>query len=171
MEILHTFSELPYEKLERLGITKVQADNMPLDYKDRLMKGELTPLIAVTLTNENGQKVEIPVKLQLENRPDGKIGITVYPVRNEISKDTRNTYSLSHAEEAELLNGNIIVKTHEKDGIKIERYLQMDPQTKCVITRTPEDVRMLERLMTVEKVNDIELGLQQKQQAKEGKPI
>lgn len=173
MELGHTFifTELPYQKLEQLGISKKQADNLPMDYKNRLLNGELTPLVIVSMKNHLGETVSVPMKMRMENRRDGSVGLTVFPARKEMSRDARNAFGLSHAEESELMKGNIILKTEEMNGIKVQQYLQLDPETKTVISRAPKDVKMLERLQTVEKVNDIELGLQQKQQAKEGKPI
>ena len=49
--------------------------------------------------------------------------------------------------------------------------MQLDPETKSVIHRRVTDVQLEQKLKDMEKVNDIELGMQQKQQVREGKPI
>lgn len=44
-------------------------------------------------------------------------------------------------------------------------------RTKSVIHRRVTDIKLEQRLKDMEKVNDIELGTQQKQQVREGKPV
>ena len=75
-------------------------------------------------------------------------------------------------QEAERLNkGEVIQKAVEVNGEKTQQYLQLDPETKSVIHRRVTDVQLEQKLKDMEKVNDIELGMQQKQQVREGKPI
>ena len=59
----------------------------------------------------------------------------------------------------------------EINGEKTRQYLQLDPETKSVIHRRVTDVQIEQKLKDMEKVNDIELGTQQKQQVREGKPV
>ena len=65
----------------------------------------------------------------------------------------------------------MLQKTVDIDGEKTRRYLQLDPETKSIIHRRVTDVQIEQRLKDMEKVNDIELGTQQKQQVREGKPM
>lgn len=57
------------------------------------------------------------------------------------------------------------------NGEKTQQYLQLDPETKSVMHRRITEIQIEQRLKDMEKVNDIELGAQQKQQAREGKPV
>ena len=59
----------------------------------------------------------------------------------------------------------------EVNGEKTQQYLQLDPETQSVIHRKVTDIQLEQKLKDMEKVNDIELGTQQKQQVREGKPI
>lgn len=59
----------------------------------------------------------------------------------------------------------------EVNGEKTQQYLQLDPETKSVIHRRVTDIEMERKLKDMEKVNDIELGTQQKQQVRDGKPV
>lgn len=47
----------------------------------------------------------------------------------------------------------------------------MDNETKSILVRSENDLKLEERIAKLEKVADIELGVQQKQQFREGKPI
>ena len=65
----------------------------------------------------------------------------------------------------------MIQKAIDINGEKTQQYLQLDPETKSVIHKRVTDIRIEQRLKDMEKVNDIELGTQQKQQVREGKPV
>lgn len=41
---------LPYEKLEVLGIDRKKADSLPQEVKEKLLSGEVTPLMQVSLS-------------------------------------------------------------------------------------------------------------------------
>ena len=62
-------------------------------------------------------------------------------------------------------------KAIDINGEKTQQYLQLDPETKSIIHRRITEVQIEQKLKDMEKVNDIELGSQQKQQAREGKPV
>ena len=69
------------------------------------------------------------------------------------------------------MRGEVLHKAIDINGEKTQQYLQLDPETKSVIHRRITEVQIEQKLKDMEKVNDIELGSQQKQQAREGKPI
>lgn len=62
-------------------------------------------------------------------------------------------------------------KTVDVNGEKTKQYLQLDPETQSVIHRKVTAIKLEQKLKDMEKVNDIELGTQQKQQVRDGKPI
>ena len=78
---------------------------------------------------------------------------------------------LTEQEAERLGKGEVLQKAVEVNGEKTQQYLQLDPETKSVIHRKVTDVRLEQKLKDMEKVNDIELGTQQKQQVREGKPV
>lgn len=78
---------------------------------------------------------------------------------------------LTEQEAERLKKGEVIQKAVEVNGEKTQQYLQLDPETKSVIHRRVTDVQLEQKLKDMEKVNDIELGMQQKQQVREGNPL
>ena len=62
---------LPYEKLAVLGIDKEKADLLPKEVKERLVSGEVTPLMQVSIHARNGDIITLPVKLQLTADKNG----------------------------------------------------------------------------------------------------
>ena len=58
-----------------------------------------------------------------------------------------------------------------EDGVRKQKFIQLDKETNALITRDSATVKILDKLREMEKVNDIELGTNQKQAAVEGKPV
>lgn len=94
-----------------------------------------------------------------------------YPVRAALEAERSGILRLTEQEAARLNSGEVIQKAVEINGEKTRQYLQLDPETKSVIHRRVTDVQIEQKLKDMEKVNDIELGTQQKQQVREGKPV
>ena len=56
---------LPYERLAALGIDREKADLLPQEVKDRLVSGEVTPLMQVSISTRNGDVITLPLKLTM----------------------------------------------------------------------------------------------------------
>lgn len=163
--------ELPYKKLELLGIDRYMADKLPKDVKEKLVAGEVTPLLQVSINARNGDTVTLPLKLQMTADKNGNPALMAYPVRADLDISRDNILSLSQQEAERLRNGDVLRKTIDFNGEKTNQYLQLDPETKSVIHKRITDLKLEEKLKDMEKVNDIELGTQQKQAVREGKPM
>lgn len=56
---------LPYGKLAMLGIDREKADLLPQEVKEKLLSGEVTPLMQVSIRTQSGNAVTLPLKLQM----------------------------------------------------------------------------------------------------------
>ena len=164
-------NQLPYEQLAKLGLDREKVEKLPQEVKEKLIKGEVTPLMEVSLPATNGMVITLPLKLQLAADKEGNPTLIAYPVQRELSTERSNELRLSQQEIDALRRGDVLQKTVDIDGEKTRRYLQLDPETKSIIHRRVTEVQIEQRLKDMEKVNDIELGTQQKQQVREGKPM
>ena len=162
---------LPYEKLAVLGIDREKADLLPREVKERLVSGEVTPLMRVPISAKNGEGISLPLKLQLTADKNGNPALIAYPVRAELEVERNKVLRLTEQEAVRLRNGEVLQKAVKVNGEKTQQYLQLDPETKSVIHRKVTDIQLEQKLKDMEKVNDIELGTQQKQQVREGKPV
>ena len=163
--------QLPYEKLALLGIDREKADNLPQEVKEKLVSGEVTPLMQVSISARNGDVITLPLKLQMIADKDGNPALIAYPVRAELEAERNKVLRLTPQEAGRLAKGEVIQKAVEVNGEKTQQYLQLDPETKSVIHRRVTDIEIERKLKDMEKVNDIELGTQQKQQVRDGKPV
>ncbi len=151
--------EIPYNELKMVGISKKMMDDMPLSFKKQLLDGELTPLISLKRDMGNNTILNMPFKLMIQNSSDGSQQLVVYPM----NKEMKNSVNLSESNFHALGAGDIL----HVNG----RYLQRDPETNCVIEKTDRQLDFDRKIAELEKVKDIELGVQQKTQLKEGKPV
>ena len=140
--------EIPYEKLEKIGITRKGVLSMPKEIIEPLVNGQVTPLIMTRYKADNGKVIEMPMKLQLERGEKGDVRLMTYQVRKDIERE------------------NPRLSDKEK-----QKYIQLDQETKSLILKDAAAVRITEKLREMEKIKDIGLGENQKQAAIEGKPI
>lgn len=171
MHNINHSERLPYEKLAALGIDREKADSLPQEVKEKLASGEVTPLMQVSISARSGDIITLPLKLQLTTDQQGNPALMAYPVRAVLEKERNQVLRLTEQEAERLNKGEVIQKAVEVNGEKTQQYLQLDPETKSIFHCRVTDVQLEQKLKDMEKVNDIELGMQQKQQVREGKPI
>lgn len=70
-----------------------------------------------------------------------------------------------------LQQGDTIRKEIKENGVRRMQFIQMDNETKSLIKRNVSNLRLPEQIVQMEKINDIQLGQNQKNAIKEGKPI
>ena len=162
---------LPYEKLALLGIDREKADKLPQEVKQKLVSGEVTPLMQVSINARNGDVITLPLKLQMIEGKNGEPALIAYPVKAQLEVERNSILRLTEQEAERLRRGDVIQKAIDINGEKTQQYLQLDPETKSVIHKRVTDIKIEQRLKDMEKVNEIELGTQQKQQVREGKPV
>ena len=138
---------LPYERLAALGIDREKADLLPQEVKDRLVSGEVTPLMQVSISARNGDVITLPLKLQMTADKNGNPVLMAYPVRAALEAERSGILRLTEQEAARLNSGEVIQKAVEINGEKTRQYLQLDPETKSVIHRRVTDVQIEQKLM------------------------
>lgn len=159
--------EIPYDKLEKLGISRRAFLSMPKDLVDPIINGKVSPILKAHIKAKNGKTMEIPMKIQLSRDDDGSIKLLTY----QRTKQIQNDFELTPRELERVKNGEVIRKELEEDGIRKMKFIQLDCETNALIPKSVARVRIAEKLRDMEKIKDIELGADQKQAAQEGKPI
>lgn len=159
--------EIPFEKFEKLGVSKQDFLAMPKELADTVVNGRVTPLMNTRIHAENGKVIEMHMKLQLTRDDNGNVLLQTYPMRKQID----NAYNLTDRELKKVEEGNVIKKEVTEDGEKKVKFIQLDQETKSLISRNVATVKLANKLRDMEKINDIELGANQKQAAQEGKPL
>ncbi len=150
--------ELPYDRLQLIGLSKETVDALPQEVKTNLQQGELTPLMTINRQMGNGV-FSAPVKLRIEEGIDGKADLVIYPMNAQL----KNSLNISNDDFTKLKEGDLLILGG--------KYVQRDPETNCFLMVPEKIFQADEKIAGVEKVLDIELGAEQKKQMKEGKPV
>ena len=141
---------LPYGKLAMLGIDREKADLLPQEVKEKLLSGEITPLVQVSIRAQNGNAVTLPLKLQMVADRQGNPALMAYPVRAALETERNKAIALTEQEAERLRKGEVIQKAVDVNGEKTRQYLQLDPETKSVIHRRVTEIRLEQKLKDME---------------------
>lgn len=150
-------SDIPYEDLKRLGISKL--DILSLDRKniDALLSGYRTKLFDMDFTNNNGERIAFKGKISLYRKEDDSVGIKVHPARHDILNDI----NLKQKELQKLKDGEIISKV-----INDEKYLvQLDKETNELLRVKTNSIHIPKYIL------DKELTLADRNKLKHGETI
>ena len=166
-QTMFSSEQIPYGKFAKLGISEEKLRSMPESLRNTLMNGKVSPLIQAQIQTENGKVIGLPLKLQMVRDQAGAILLMAYPIRKTIANDMK----MNSAELDRVSRGEVIQKEINENGIRIKKYVQLDRETKSLMQKNITQVGLAEKLREMEKINDIELGQNQKQAALDGKPI
>ena len=156
--------DLNKKDFERIDI---DVRTMPKEIKEKLLNGEITPLLEIRDQMDNGIVATMPVKLRLERSDDGKAVLMAYPVSKDIVSDLK----LTDADQKHLQGGEVIKKDIREGNRTREMYLQLDQETKSLLKRDIKSVELEKRMDELEHVKNITLGQNQRQAIREGKPV
>ena len=156
--------ELSKKDFERIDI---DVRSMPKEIKEKLLNGELTPLVEIRDQLDNGIIVTMPVKLRLQRDTDGNAVLKAYPVSRDIVSDLK----LQDAEQKRLQAGEVIQKDIREGNRTRTMFLQLDQETKSLLKREVNKAEIDKRIDELEHVKDITLGQNQRQAIREGKPV
>ena len=144
--------ELNKKDFERIDI---DVRTMPKEIKEKLLNGEITPLLEIRDQMDNGVIATMPVKLRLQRSDDGKAVLKAYPVSKDIVSDLK----LTEAEQKHLQDGEVIKKDIREGNRTRAMYLQLDQETKSLLKRDIKSVELEKRMDELEHVKHITLGL------------
>ena len=156
--------ELSKKDFERIDI---DVRSMPKEVKEKLLNGELTPLVEIRDQLDNGILATMPVKLRLQRDTKGNAVLKAYPVSRDIVSDLK----LQDAEQKRLQAGEVIQKVIREGSRTRTMFLQLDQETKSLLKREVNKAEIDKRIDELEHVKDITLGQNQRQAIREGKPV
>ena len=116
---------------------------MPKEVIEPLVSGRITPLVMARYEAKNNKMLEIPMKLQLTRGDDGKVNLMTYQVRKEID---RGSVRLSENELQKIKDGEAVRKEIREDGVRKQKYVQLDPETNSLIIKDAHSVKISEKL-------------------------
>lgn len=153
-QVRFELEELPYPTLERFGLTQEMIEDLPMRVLDELCDGQHSPVLPVRVRDENGELSESRVRIAFVRRDDGKPEVIFYPV---LKSSPLERYD--EAQQKQLLAGKaIIADTETADGRHSKAFVQIDPETKQVMSApTPIIGRNLQVFAEVLHLGPLEL--------------
>lgn len=144
-------AQIPYEKLENIGLTQQMVEDLPGDTLDHILSGRMSPVLPLHFFSEEGKSYDAYGRFSFFEKPDGEIGVKVHPVMRPIGETmdvakfnpdngqleiveirTEERYSKSVIDQ--LQKGNVVLDyMYSPDGSMERAYLQLDKETNQII--------------------------------------
>ena len=73
------FNELPYQTLERFGLTQEMIEDLPMRVLEDIGRGGYSPVLPVRVTDENGETIESRSRFAFIRMDSGAVDVVFYP--------------------------------------------------------------------------------------------
>lgn len=128
-------NEVPYETLERFGLTQPMIEDLPLWALEDIGQGRHSPVLPISVTNDEGEVLKSRTRFALVRLDDDKVDVMFYPVLEHSPLE-----NFSKEEQEDLLAGKaILTDITDNDGRKSKTFVQIDSETNQVM-RVPTPV-------------------------------
>lgn len=153
-QVRFELEELPYQTLERFGLTQEMIEDLPMRALDDLCNGRHSPVLPIRVRDENGELVESRARIAFVSKDNGQTDVMFYPV---LKSSPLERYD--ETQQKQLLAGKAIIADMEtEDGRHSKAFVQIDPETKQVMSvPTPVIGRNLQVFAEVFHLGPLEL--------------
>lgn len=146
---------VPYENLEKIGVSKKQILSLPLEEQKAMLKGRTTGVMEIN--DGTGRKTK--AKLSLYPEADGSLGIKVH----EVQKKVEIPAELNKKQGEALTKGeNVVAPATSKNGIKEDYMYKIDAETNQVMRTRIANIKIPDNLEGVKldaaQINDLYKG-------------
>lgn len=123
-------SEVPYSTLEQFGLTQEMIEDLPMRVLNDIFEGRRSPVLPLRVLDENGDEIKSRSRFALVRKESGNVDVLFYPelLEADLSK-------FNEDERAKLEAGkSIIANIEDKDGKMVKSFVQVDMETKQVLS-------------------------------------
>jgi hypothetical protein len=160
--------EIPFEKLEKVGIKRDFVDRMESQELNDFLNGFRSMKLYTVNAKINDENFRIPTKIRLQKLEDGSVNIKVHPIQRLHIPEEYMQHKFTKEEKMDLLENRNLGKTLElkgRDGKKDNYYLSIDSKTNELIPLRTKHIRV------PEKIKGAGLSDEQRQKLAAGKKI
>jgi len=160
--------EIPFEKLEKVGIKRDFVDRMESQELNDFLNGFRSMKLYTVNAKINDENFRIPTKIRLQKLEDGSVNIKVHPIQRLHIPEEYMQHKFTKEEKSALLENRNLGKTLElkgRDGKKDNYYLSIDSKTNELIPLRTKHIR------APEKIKGAGLSDEQRQKLAAGKKI
>lgn len=160
--------EIPYDKLEKVGVKKDFIDRMDENELRDFLNGYRSQKLYTINATVNDEQLRIPAKLRLQKQDNGEVDVKIHPIQRLYIPDEYMGHKFTKEEKAALLNDKNLGKAVEltgKDGKKDSYYLSIDNKTNELIPLRTKNIKV------PDKIKGASLSAEQKQKLAAGKKV
>ncbi len=160
--------EIPFDKLEKVGVKKDFIDRMDENELRDFLNGYRSQKLYTINATVNDEQLRIPVKLRLQKQDNGEVDVKIHPIQRLYIPDEYMEHKFTKEEKAALLNDKNLGKAVEltgKDGKKDSYYLSIDNKTNELIPLRTKNIKV------PDKIKGASLSAEQKQKLAAGKKV
>lgn len=160
--------QIPFEKLEKVGINKDFVDRMESKELKDFLNGFRSDKLYTVNARINDQDYRIPAKIRLKQENDGSVDVKIHPIQRLHIPDEYMGHKFTKEDKAALLNDKNLGKMVEltgKDGKKDNYYLGIDNKTNELIPLRTKHIQI------PEKIKGASLSEEQKQKLAKGEKV
>ena len=141
--------QIPFEKLEKVGIKKDFVDRMESKELKDFLNGFRSDKLYTVNAKINDQDYRIPAKIRLKQEKDGSVDVKIHPIQRLHIPDEYLGHKFTKEDKAALLNDKNLGKTVEltgKNGKKDNYYLGIDNKTNELIPLRTKHIQIPEKI-------------------------
>ena len=125
-----TENEIPFQTLDRLGLTREMIDDLPVWVTNDILGGRRSPVLPIMVIDQDGYEVKSRSRFKLIRKEDGNVDALFYP---EIEKADLSKFS--EQERTLLEKGKcIIASVEDKYGSMVRSFVQIDQENQQVLS-------------------------------------
>ena len=177
-KILFDYKQIPWAELEQIGLSEEKFLDLPKGSIDRILTGNLSPLMKMQFLDKDGNALAVPECMKLSQNEDGvvptkfrlvkdeqgNVHVQLLPKRSEVDLQVGET-KISRTDLARMKDQESVLTTIRKNGKDEKYYLQLDSSLNIIQMAREKDV------IIPNAIGDVTIGQQQAQQIRDGKPV
>ena len=177
-KILFDYKQIPWAELEQIGLSEEKFLDLPKGSIDRILTGNLSPLMKMQFLDKDGNALVVPECMKLSQNEDGvvptkfrlvkdeqgNVHVQLLPKRSEVDLQVGET-KISKTDLARMKDQESVLTTIRKNGKDEKYYLQLDSSLNIIQMAREKDV------IIPNAIGDVTIGQQQAQQIRDGKPV
>ena len=126
-------NEMPFDILERFGLTQTMIEDLPTDVLQNIYNGRKSPVLPVHITADDGEEVKARTRFSLVRTEEGGVDVLFYPQLDEYDLKLFN-----ESQSQNLLAGKPIIGHLESNEVGRElggkSFFQLDPESRQVMS-------------------------------------
>ena len=121
--------EIPYETLEKFGLTHEMIEDLPMHVLEDIWSGRQSPVLPIHVTNDEGELIKSRTRFSFVRMEDGKVDVMFYPVLKYAPLE-----QFDDNQQQLLKDGKAVVAdVMSPQGTMIKAFVQIDPETNQVM--------------------------------------